>query len=504
MGTDTASDLLNDSARLAAIVESSADAIVSKDLNGVITSWNQGAEALFGYTADEAIGQPVTMLMPPDRVDEEPGILARIRNGERIQSYETVRRRKDGTLIDISLTVSPVYNSEGKIVGASKIARDITHSKRTEAELTKLASIVETSNDPIISKDLNGIIRSWNKGAEMTFGYTADEAIGQSVTMLMPPDRVDEEPGILARIRRGEKIDHYETVRRHKDGHLLEISLNVSPVYDSHGVIVGASKIVRDITEHKRIDKAVRERETARAILDAQESERARIARDLHDHLGQQMTALRLRLETLLARCDDDRTRSEIEELRRAALKIDREIGFLAWEMRPTELDVLGLEGALMSFIQEWSGQYDIEVEFHSNIEPSASKNKALPEGVDLNLYRILQESLNNIMKHARAHKVDVLVQRRAGEISLVVEDDGVGFEAGNGSSEVSGGLGLSGMRERAALLGGSLEIESRKGNGTTVLVRMPIEDPAVEKDNVETFRPRSAGRRQFGQGYRS
>jgi len=354
MGTDTASDLLNDSARLAAIVESSADAIVSKDLNGVITSWNQGAEALFGYTADEAIGQPVTMLMPPDRVDEEPGILARIRNGERIQSYETVRRRKDGTLIDISLTVSPVYNSEGKIVGASKIARDITHSKRTEAELTKLASIVETSNDPIISKDLNGIIRSWNKGAEMTFGYTADEAIGQPVTMLMPPDRVDEEPGILARIRRGEKIDHYETVRRHKDGHLLEISLNVSPVYDSHGVIVGASKIVRDITEHKRIDKAVRERETARAILDAQESERARIARDLHDHLGQQMTALRLRLETLLARCDDDRTRSEIEELRRAALKIDREIGFLAWEMRPTELDVLGLEGALMSFIQEW------------------------------------------------------------------------------------------------------------------------------------------------------
>jgi signal transduction histidine kinase len=162
-------------------------------------------------------------------------------------------------------------------------------------------------------------------------------------------------PGILARIRRGEKIDHYETVRRHKDGHLLEISLNVSPVYDSHGVIVGASKIVRDITEHKRIDKAVRERETARAILDAQESERARIARDLHDHLGQQMTAL----DSDWRLCSPDArttvTRVEIEELRRTALKIDREIGFLAWEMRPTEIDVLGLEGALMSFIQEWS-----------------------------------------------------------------------------------------------------------------------------------------------------
>jgi len=497
MAMDTASDLLSDSARLAAIVESTADAIVSKDLTGVITSWNQGAEALFGYTADEAIGQSITMLMPPERVDEEPGILARIRNGEKLEHYETVRRRKDGTLIDISLTVSPVYNSEGRIVGASKIARDITHTKRTEAELTKLASIVESSNDPIISKDLNGIIRSWNRGAEMTFGYTADEAIGQPVTMLMPPDRVDEEPGILARIRRGEKIDHYETVRRHKDGHLLDISLNVSPVYDSHGVVVGASKIVRDITEHKRIDKAIRDRETARAILDAQESERARIARDLHDHLGQQMTALRLRLETLLARCKDEDTRSEIEELRRAALKIDREIGFLAWEMRPTELDVLGLEGALVSFIQEWSAQYNIEVEFHSNVDPSAARNNPLPTDVDLNLYRILQESLNNIMKHARAHKVDVLVHRRAGEISLVVEDDGIGFEVGNGSGDVSGGLGLTGMRERAALLGGALEIESRKGKGTTILVRMPIDDPSVPETSPEGLRPRPIAGRQ-------
>lgn len=480
----SARDLLNASARLAAIVESSGDAIISKDLTGVITSWNHGAELLFGYTAQEAIGKPVTMLMPPDRVDEEPGILARISRGEKIEHYETVRRRKDGALIDISLTVSPIYNAEGKIVGASKIARDITESKRTEAELTKLASIVETSNDPIISKDLNGIISSWNKGAEMTFGYTAQEAIGQPITMLMPPDRVNEEPGILARIRRGEKIDHYETVRRHKDGHLLDISLNVSPVYDARGVIVGASKIVRDITEHKRADKAVRERETARAILVAQESERARIARDLHDHLGQQMTALRLRLESLLATCEDEGTRTVIEDLRGAALKIDREIGFLAWEMRPIELDALGLEGALMSFIQEWSAQYNIDVEFHSNLNRSAAGNNVLPDGVEINLYRIMQESLNNIMKHARAQKVDVLVHRRDGEISLVIEDDGIGFEL-NSSKAVSGGLGLTGMRERAALLGGDLEIESRKGKGTTILVRMPIEDHIVQEQRV-------------------
>ncbi|HEU4342015.1 MAG TPA: PAS domain S-box protein, partial [Candidatus Binatia bacterium] len=130
-------------ARLAAIVESSDDAIVSKDLDGIITSWNRGAERLFGYTAQEAIGQPVTMLMPPERFDEEPGILQRIRRGESIEHYETVRRRKDGTLLDISLTVSPITDAQGRILGASKIARDITGRKKAEEELQQLMQDLE-------------------------------------------------------------------------------------------------------------------------------------------------------------------------------------------------------------------------------------------------------------------------------------------------------------------------------------------------------------------------
>lgn len=125
---------------LAAIVESSDDAILSKDLNGVITSWNRGAQRIFGYTPEEAVGQPVTMLMPPDRVNEEAGILARIRRGERVDHYETVRRRKDGTLLDISLTVSPITDSHGRIIGASKIARDITELKKSRDFLERLVS----------------------------------------------------------------------------------------------------------------------------------------------------------------------------------------------------------------------------------------------------------------------------------------------------------------------------------------------------------------------------
>src|SRR6185295_5934987 len=159
-------ELIN--ARLASIIASSDDAIISKDLGGIIQTWNAGAERLFGYTAEEAIGRSVTMLMPPERADEEPGILERIRRGERVDHYETVRRRKDGTRLDISLSVSPIEDAQGHIVGASKIAHDITGAKREDLANARVAAIVESTDDAIISKDLDGVIQTWNAGAQKT------------------------------------------------------------------------------------------------------------------------------------------------------------------------------------------------------------------------------------------------------------------------------------------------------------------------------------------------
>src|SRR5579872_4779633 len=152
--------------QLAAIVESSDDAVIGKDLDGIIRTWNRGAERIFGYTAEEAIGKPVTMLIPPNRVDEEPDILSRIRLRERIEHYDTVRQRKDGSLVDISLTVSPIRDGEGRVVGASKIARDVGARRRAEQAAQQLAVIVESSDDAIISKDLDGVILTWNRGAQ--------------------------------------------------------------------------------------------------------------------------------------------------------------------------------------------------------------------------------------------------------------------------------------------------------------------------------------------------
>ena len=243
--------------RLASIVDSSDDAIISKGLDGIIRSWNSAASRLFGYEAAEVIGKPVTILIPQDRQDEETFILQQIRRGERIEHYETVRRRKDGGLIDVSLTVSPIRNAQGKIIGASKIARDITKRKREINAALLLASIVETSDDAIISKTLDGIITSWNKGAERIFGYMAEEIIGKSIKVLIPREYHAEEDTILDRLRRGQRIEHYETIRQRKHGSLINVSLTVSPVADPQGKIVGASKIARDITERKRTEAQI-------------------------------------------------------------------------------------------------------------------------------------------------------------------------------------------------------------------------------------------------------
>jgi PAS domain S-box-containing protein len=243
---------------LRSIVDSSDDAIISKDLTGVVTSWNRSAERMFGYTAEEMIGRPITILIPPERNSEEVEILRKIRAGERLDHFETVRRHKDGRLIDVAVSISPVRSASGHIVGAAKIARDISETKRATSADLLLSAIVSSSDDAVISKNLEGIVTSWNAGAERIFGYKAEEMIGESILKLIPIDRKEEEPKILERLRRGERVEHFETVRVRKNGEKLNISLTISPVKNAVGKIVGASKIARDITELKRI---ARERE---------------------------------------------------------------------------------------------------------------------------------------------------------------------------------------------------------------------------------------------------
>jgi PAS domain S-box-containing protein len=238
-----------DASWLAALVQSTDDAVVGTDLDGRITSWNAGAEQLYGYAANEAIGQPVALIFPPERAREDHDLLQRARAGEQVRDLETIRRRHDGRDVLVSVTLSPVRTESGEILGTIRVARDVSRRYRDERAARRLAAIVASSDDAIVSKDLRGIVTSWNRAAEQMFGYSAAEIIGKSIRAIIPHNRQAEEDHVLASINRGEKVDHFDTIRQRKDGSLIPISLTVSPIVDEDGTIVGASKIARDISD---------------------------------------------------------------------------------------------------------------------------------------------------------------------------------------------------------------------------------------------------------------
>ncbi|MCX4189614.1 bifunctional diguanylate cyclase/phosphodiesterase [Methylophaga sp. OBS3] len=244
---------------LDSIIQSSDDAIVSKDLDGIVTSWNPAAEMMFGYSAEEIIGKPMRLIFPEERLNEEDSILEKIARGEPVRHFRTQRKHKSGRLLDVSVTISPVINGAGEIIGASKIARDITQEALRDLENNHFRAIVESSDDAIISKDLNGIVQSWNAGAEKVFGFTAQEMVGEPMIKVFPQDRLHEEPDILSRLARGEKVDHFRTIRKRKDGSLIHVSATISPIYNHLGEVIGASKIAKDITAQVEVERLTRE-----------------------------------------------------------------------------------------------------------------------------------------------------------------------------------------------------------------------------------------------------
>jgi PAS domain S-box-containing protein len=251
----------------AMLVESSDDAIMAKTLDGMITAWNPAAQRLFGYTAKDVIGQNVSFLLPADRLDELDAVIGRVADGAGAQRYESKRVHKDGHMLDIAMTVSPIRNTAGKTVGTSTIARDITERKRTDAVVAEMAAIVDSSNDAIVGKTLEGVITTWNRGAEHVYGYTSAEMVGRSVSVLVPPDRPDEVREIIAGMMKNDaRTEHFETQRVCKGGRLIDVSLTVSPIRDSDGVIVGASSVARDVTDHNRMAEALKAAEL-RSVL---------------------------------------------------------------------------------------------------------------------------------------------------------------------------------------------------------------------------------------------
>ena len=269
------------------LLESIPDAIVGVDQSGTIVQINAQTEALFGYKREELIGKKVEILIPERHHARHSGHRADFSENPRVRQMgpglNLHGRRKDGSEFAVEISLSPVSTEDGVLVLSA--IRDVSERKRIEEELNRanaelnertnrqlweyrarLASIIDSSEDAIIGKDLNGIVTSWNKGAEHVYGYSADEMVGNSITKISPADRPDEIPGILRKIRRGETVSHFESVRVTKDGRHLNISLTVSPIHDAQGTIVGASAIGRDITAHKRAEDQLRQAQKMEAI----------------------------------------------------------------------------------------------------------------------------------------------------------------------------------------------------------------------------------------------
>jgi PAS domain S-box-containing protein len=247
-------------------LESIGDAVIATDAEGRVTYVNPVAENLLGYSLAQAKSRPLGQVFNivnefTRRVAENP-VERVLREGHIIGlANHTVLMRPDGTEVPIDDSAAPIHDDAGAIVGVVLVFRDITERRRAEKAKATLAAIVESSDDAIISKDLNGRIVTWNAGAERLFGYREEEVIGRPITLIIPPYRLNEEESILQRIRNGERIEHYETVRQGKDGSLLDISLTVSPIRDGLGNIVGASKVARDITRRKLTEEALRQSE---------------------------------------------------------------------------------------------------------------------------------------------------------------------------------------------------------------------------------------------------
>jgi PAS domain S-box-containing protein len=332
----------------------------------------------------------------------------------------------------------------------------------------RLAAIVESCEDAIIGKDMDGIITEWNRGAEQLYGYSAAEVIGKPISLLMPTDHSDDFAEIMRRLHRGERVTHYETVRQKKDGGRVDVSVSVSPIRNDTEEIVGASAIARDISERKRLEETLSS--VTHRLIEAQEEERARIARELHDDTSQRLALLAVEIAQLkkdIPHATDDVLR-RLDELWKTTAEIATDLQSLSHKLHSSKLEYLGIIPAMRSFCEEFGKQQKVKVEFGSH-----DMARSVPPDISLCLFRVLQEALHNSAKHSRVRHFRVQLRGTSGEIHLTVSDSGVGFDP---EKTLKGqGLGLTSMKERLKLVNGEISIESQPKRGTTIHARVPL-----------------------------
>ena len=492
------------SARLAAIVDSSDDAIVSKDLNGIITSWNPAAERIFGYSAQEAVGRSITMLIPAELRDEETQILSRLRAGERIEHFETVRVTKNGERLNVSLTVSPIKDSRGRVMGASKIARDITQRVRTEKELLANQGLLRAAFAQtyafLVMLSTDGTVLEANRAALEGTGFNRHEVVGRKLWDVwwhsLPEEQVIARTSVETAAKGVVVREECQYVLR--DGTVRFADRTLNPVQNERGAVVMIVASALDITEHRQLrgmlEGRVRERtgelemknlelmrqtevvrELSARLLQIQDEERRRIARELHDSVGQMLAAVNMNLAHVAREADALSPESARALADNSGLleQISTEIRTISHLLHPPLLDEVGLQSALKWYIDGFSERSKIQV----TLELPEDFGR-LPRNLEITLFRVVQECLTNIHRHSGSSTAAIRVTRSENEVRLEVRDAGRGIPAQTQNRLASGklsGVGLRGMQERLRQIGGQLEVQSN-GSGTQVSAALPIE----------------------------
>ena len=472
---------------------------------------------LLGYTHRQLVGKELFEigLLKDEAASQD--MFKKLKRKHEVRYEDLPLKSRAGSLQEVEV-VANLYQENGHPIIQCNI-RDITQRKLAEIHSLRLAAIVECSDDAIIGKDMKGNVTDWNRGAEKIFGYSASEMVGHPINRLIPADRPGEEEKILKDIRRGISVEHFATQRRTKDGRLIDVSITASPIRQKNGMIVGVSKVARDTTEQRQAEAAQRRievlaatnqelvleiaarkaveaalkksehhysqlldksnlmqeqlRQLSRQILSAQEEERKRISRELHDVIAQTLTGINIRLAALKKEASTN-TKHLDRSIARTQKLVEKSVDIVhqfARELRPAVLDDLGLIPALHSFVKAFSRRtrLAVRIEAFAGVEEMDIARRTV-------LFRVAQEALTNVSRHAHAHRVHLSIQKLARGVGMKIKDDGKSFQVervlgGRGSKR----LGLLGMRERVEMVGGTFSVESAPGKGSTIVVEIPF-----------------------------